>query len=150
MFRYRARHPHDHGPQHSFQSGVQNCGIIPQKAGSQLVDVVHLPWHVFVGSAPQPLLVQPEIAVCTQPLPTSQLSVVHGSLSSQVAAPPGLQKPPEQTSFSVQGSPSSHEPMNVLCWHFPVCALQKSCVQLLPSSQLPPVLGNTQLPNLSH
>lgn len=67
-----------------------------------------------------------------QPFCGSQASTVHGLLSSQVTAVPGLQAPLLQASPAVQALPSSHTPVRALNTQ-PFCASQPSTVQGLPS-----------------
>jgi hypothetical protein len=73
--------------------------------------------------------------VWTQPVAGSQLSSVHGLLSSQFNAPvPGWQLPPAQTSPVVQKLPSSHAAVLFVKTQ-PVAGLQLSVVQALLSLQ---------------
>lgn len=72
--------------------------------------------------------------VWTQPLPTLQLSSVHGLASSQLGPGPDWQVPLTQTSPTVHAFPSLHE-AELLVWTQPVAGLQVSSVQPLPSSQ---------------
>ena len=71
--------------------------------------------------------------MCWQPIPSTQLSVVHALLSSQLSAG-GAQVPPEQTSGPVQRLPSLHGAL-LAVWLQPLVPLQESLVQALPSSQ---------------
>jgi hypothetical protein len=77
----------------------------------------------------------------TQPVAGSQLSSVHGLLSSQFNAPvPGWQLPPAQTSPVVQKLPSSHAAV-LFAKTQPVAGLHVSVVQTLLSLQTTVVPG---------
>src|SRR5262249_39015162 len=80
--------------------------------------------------------------VWAQPVTELQVSAVHGLPSSQLTHVPGTQTPARQVSAPLQTFVSAHDvPSNAgVCWQ-PVCALQVSVVQTLPSSQLSCVPG---------
>ena len=69
----------------------------------------------------------------TQPVPVSQLSVVHGLLSLQDRAEPDWHEPPPQVSPVVQALPSLHATA-LLAWVQPVAVLHASSVHTLLSS----------------
>jgi len=71
----------------------------------------------------------------TQPSLLSHESAVHGFLSSQLIALPGLQAPPPQVSPPVQALPSLHG-SEFAVFTQPLLGSQLSLVQTLPSSQL--------------
>src|SRR5712692_9715361 len=75
------------------------------------------------------------LLVCTQPVTGLQLSSVQTLLSLQLAAGPPTQVPPLHASLVVQAFPSLHGLVLLVCTQ-PVCVLQVSVVQTLPSSQL--------------
>ncbi len=76
----------------------------------------------------------PSASMWTQPLPGSQLSVVHALLSLQSTLGPAVQSGPTQVSLLVQALLSSHV-TTVSAWIQPVSVLQLSAVHALPSSQ---------------
>lgn len=69
------------------------------------------------------------------PVFTSQLSEVHGSLSSQTLAAPPTHALLAHWSPLVQGLPSLHGRLLAVCRHSPVAALQVSSVHRLLSLQ---------------
>lgn len=73
-----------------------------------------------------------ELALFLQPLPASQLSVVHSLLSSQFRTPPGLQLPPPQASAAVHAFPSLQATVFAVEVQ-PIARLQTSSVQGLLS-----------------
>src|SRR6266849_3536473 len=75
------------------------------------------------------------LLVCTQPVAGTQLSSVQTLPSSQLGAGPPTQVPPLHASLVVQAFPSLHGLVLLVCTQ-PVCVLQVSGVQTLPSSQL--------------
>src|SRR6266849_2108169 len=82
-----------------------------------------------------PSLQGPVLLVCTQPVAGTQLSSVQTLPSSQLGAGPPTQVPPLHASLVVQAFPSLHGLVLLVCTQ-PVCVLQVSVVQTLPSSQL--------------
>src|SRR6266849_2358938 len=82
-----------------------------------------------------PSLQGPVLLVCTQPVAGTQLSSVQTLPSSQLGAGPPTQVPPLHASLVVQAFPSLHGLVLLVCTQ-PVCVLQVSGVQTLPSSQL--------------
>ena len=76
----------------------------------------------------------PPIATWAHPDPALHESVVHSSPSSQFAAEPLRQPPPEQTSPVVHALPSLHGAVLFVKLH-PVNALQESFVHTFPSLQ---------------
>src|SRR2546428_410187 len=74
------------------------------------------------------------LLVWKQPLTALQASSVQTLLSSQLSGVPGLQVPPPHTSWPLQAVLSSQEAV-LFVWKQPVCALQASSVQTLPSLQ---------------
>jgi hypothetical protein len=79
-------------------------------------------------------LQQPASPECVQPVAGLQESPVHTLLSLQSVGPPGPQLPPLQVSPVVQALPSEHGAV-LLTYSQPVCGLQLSSVQTLPSLQ---------------
>src|SRR5262245_15510163 len=71
---------------------------------------------------------------CTQPCCGSQVSSVHGLLSSQFGGGPPWQLPLLQASFVVQAFPSLHGAV-LSVWTHPLAGLHESSVHGLPSSQ---------------
>jgi hypothetical protein len=67
-------------------------------------------------------------------MPESQVSSVQTSPSSQFGGGPPTQAPPEQVSFVVQASTSSHGSL-LLMFRHPRTMSHKSMVHTLPSSQ---------------
>ena len=75
------------------------------------------------------------LLVVTQPLAESQLSLVHGFLSSHTVGAPDLHAPAAQMSPVVHASPSLQTAV-LLAWAQPVLLAQLSVVQTFLSSQL--------------
>jgi len=74
------------------------------------------------------------LLVKTQPLPESQVSVVHPLPSSHTGGPPPTQAPLEQVSLVVQASPSL-QAATLFTFTQPLAGSQESSVQTLPSLQ---------------
>jgi hypothetical protein len=72
--------------------------------------------------------------VCTQPIDSEQVSVVHGSVSSQLRNALPWQVPSRQKSFVVQALPSSQGRW-LNGWRHPFFGSHTSSVQKLPSLQ---------------
>ena len=90
----------------------------------------------------------PPVALWTQPLGLTQLSVVQGLPSSQLVGLPGLQVPSAQVSPLVQALPSLHA-LRLLSWLQPLVGEQKSSVHTWPSLQSTGKEPSAQLP-LAH
>ena len=88
------------------------------------------------------VVVQVSTGAWTQVCPAaSQLSVVHGSPSSQLRGVPSRQMPPRQASFTVQKEPSSHGVVSGFAGCVQALPAQTSSVHGLPSSVHDPVRG---------
>jgi hypothetical protein len=96
------------------------------------------PEHVSPAVQALPSSQPIELAVKTQPVAGSHVSVVHALLSLQASVPnPGWQLPPPQVSPVVQALPSL-QASALLVWVHPVASVQESVVQGFPSSQFGP------------
>jgi hypothetical protein len=127
--------------------------VVQPKTGSQLsvvhtlpssqvsgVPAVHTPpWHVSspLQTSPSRQGVPLTTVVFWQPVTGSQLSVVHGLLSSQLSAVPAVHTPPWQVSLPLQTLPSGHAvPFTTGVLEQPKAGSQLSVVHTLLSSQL--------------
>jgi len=109
-----------------------------------LVDVLDVVDRVLVVEEVAVVVVveQGLTGVWTQVWPaTSQVSVVHGSPSSQLRGVPSRQMPPRQASFNVQKEPSSHGVVSGLAGCVQARPAQTSSVHGLPSSVHEPARG---------
>ena len=91
--------------------------------------------HRSIVVQTSPSLQSALLSTCTQPIPGSQLSLVHTFPSLQSSGGPGVQAPLLHRSLTVQALPSLHTFVLFTCVQ-PVAGLQPSVVQPLPSSQL--------------